>query len=274
MITGTKKRKKQGQKRIRKDKTPGPGSFRKCWLCVAHGESDGDKNRLQMKWSDELGELDWADGHADNSCPSLQGGRATVEQAAAAKKAWSMARSKRSPYLRFTKESLPGAAVEQGAPLARRSRPAHAVRHDHAAIGAANGVGNFGVDFTAAHSAESSPPPQPPLASALGSTATAAASRGADDPRADGAGADNFEVESILQSRKRSGKPFREYLVAWKGHDATANSWEPEPSLVGGARESIAAFNDAQDRQREKTARLEKLAQKKHFPNSVVLVGS
>ena len=39
----------------------GPGSQRKCRLCVVYGESEEDKARLQMKWSDDLGELDWAE---------------------------------------------------------------------------------------------------------------------------------------------------------------------------------------------------------------------
>ena len=89
--------------RGKKTKRPlGPGSQRKCWLCVVYGESEEDKARLQMKWSDDLGELDWADGHSDNWCPAV-GGRASVTQAAAAKRAWSLARSKRSPYRRFIK---------------------------------------------------------------------------------------------------------------------------------------------------------------------------
>lgn len=87
----------------KKAKRPlGPGSQRKCWLCVVYGESEEDKARLQMKWSDDLGELDWADGHSDNWCPAVDG-RASVTQAAAAKRAWSLARSKRSPYRRFIK---------------------------------------------------------------------------------------------------------------------------------------------------------------------------
>ena len=89
--------------RRKKAKRPlGPGSQRKCWLCVVYGDSEEDKARLQMNWSDDLGELDWADGHSDNWCPAVDG-RASVTQAAAAKRAWSLARSKRSPYRRFIK---------------------------------------------------------------------------------------------------------------------------------------------------------------------------
>ena len=54
-----------------------------------------------MHWNPLLGEMDWADGHTQYWCPAVLG-RPTAEQAAAAKKAWSMARSKRSPYHRFT----------------------------------------------------------------------------------------------------------------------------------------------------------------------------
>ena len=50
-----------------------PGSQRKCWLCVVYGDSEEDKARLQMNWSDDLGELDWADGHSDNLCPAVNG---------------------------------------------------------------------------------------------------------------------------------------------------------------------------------------------------------
>ena len=89
--------------RGKKAKRPlGPGSQRKCWLCVVYGDLEEDKARLQMNWSDDLGELDWADGHSDNLCPAVNG-RASVTQAAATKSAWSLARSKRSPYRRFIK---------------------------------------------------------------------------------------------------------------------------------------------------------------------------
>lgn len=76
------------------------GHNRKCWLCVAFGKTNEEKSRIQMKWNPAIDKLVWTDGHGDNFCPSLNG-RATVEQAAIAKKAWSQARSKRSPYRKY-----------------------------------------------------------------------------------------------------------------------------------------------------------------------------
>lgn len=83
------------QKRLK-----GPGTHRKCWLCVVYGKDEDEKQRIQMKWQPKLGKLVWADGHGDNFCPSLNG-RATLVQAAAAKRAWSQARSKRSEYRKY-----------------------------------------------------------------------------------------------------------------------------------------------------------------------------
>ena len=48
-----------------------------------------------------------------------------------------------------------------------------------------------------------------------------------------------FEVQRILEHRERKikhakrGRPtvYREYLVSWRGHDYSANTWEPEKNL-------------------------------------------
>lgn len=77
-----------------------PRKFRKCWLCVVYGKNDEDKARIQMKWDDPSGKMIWSDGHGDSYCPSLDG-RATPMQVADAKRAWSKARSKKSPYRKF-----------------------------------------------------------------------------------------------------------------------------------------------------------------------------
>ncbi len=52
-----------------------------------------------------------------------------------------------------------------------------------------------------------------------------------------------YEVDEILKCRK-SGR-LVEYLVAWKGYSADANSWEPAGGLTG-AKEAIALFNSNQ----------------------------
>ena len=43
-------------------------------------------------------------------------------------------------------------------------------------------------------------------------------------------GEDFFEIEKILNHRARPNVP-REFLVKWKGYDASHNTWEPEPRL-------------------------------------------
>ena len=43
-------------------------------------------------------------------------------------------------------------------------------------------------------------------------------------------GDDEWEVETILDTRKRYGK--QEFLVKWKGYPPYENSWEPEENLT------------------------------------------
>lgn len=40
---------------------------------------------------------------------------------------------------------------------------------------------------------------------------------------------EEFEVENIMDKRKRQGGT--EYLIKWLGYDATHNTWEPEENL-------------------------------------------
>jgi len=88
----------------RPKRPPGPGSRRKCWLCVVYGKSEEDKARLKMKWSDDVGELDWADGYSGDWCPAVNG-RSSMTQAAAVKRARSLSRHNHLRYRQFTTPS-------------------------------------------------------------------------------------------------------------------------------------------------------------------------
>ncbi len=50
---------------------------------------------------------------------------------------------------------------------------------------------------------------------------------------------DQFEVDSILATRKRNGR--REFLVMWKGFTKTDSTWEPEENL-GNCKEILLSF--------------------------------
>ena len=52
-------------------------------------------------------------------------------------------------------------------------------------------------------------------------------------------GEEEYEVESILDSRQRRGKI--EYLVSWKGYGPEDNTWEPAVNLTH-AKEIVAKF--------------------------------
>jgi hypothetical protein len=65
---------------------------------------------------------------------------------------------------------------------------------------------------------------------------------GLSDSASDLSDGEKFEVREILDRRKSAG--LVEYLVAWEGYSASANSWEPARSLSG-ARDAIVKFNSS-----------------------------
>ena len=56
---------------------------------------------------------------------------------------------------------------------------------------------------------------------------------------------EEFEVEQILDKRYEKGSGELWYLVKWKGHDSSANTWEPIKNLIH-CRESIKEFERKQ----------------------------
>lgn len=88
-----------------KAKRSSPTMCRKCWLCVLYGKTDIEKCRMQMRFSQHMGKLAWADGHSEHYCPSLDG-QASPEQAAAAKQAWSKSRSRKSKFHKYYVEAM------------------------------------------------------------------------------------------------------------------------------------------------------------------------
>jgi len=57
-------------------------------------------------------------------------------------------------------------------------------------------------------------------------------------------GAVEYEVESILRSRKRPGRP--QYLVKWRGHDVSESTWQSSADLKH-AQDVLAAFFRSED---------------------------
>ena len=59
----------------------------------------------------------------------------------------------------------------------------------------------------------------------------------------DAQGTPEYEVEAIIAHRQtgRHGRGAREYLVRWKGYDASEDTWEPVGNL-GNAQEIIAEY--------------------------------
>ena len=49
-----------------------------------------------------------------------------------------------------------------------------------------------------------------------------------------------FEVEKVLDSRRRKGRP--EFLIRWKGHPPEGDTWEPRSNLRN-AKESLSDFH-------------------------------
>jgi hypothetical protein len=66
---------------------------------------------------------------------------------------------------------------------------------------------------------------------------------------ADSNGDGKWEVREVLASRKRGRSP--EYLVAWKGYPPEENTWEPESSLIPGARDRLTMFQRRQQASRD-----------------------
>lgn len=60
---------------------------------------------------------------------------------------------------------------------------------------------------------------------------------------------EDWQVESILESRERKGKV--EYLISWKDWGPKFNTWEPAENLEG-CQEVLDRFNKQQEKQKEK----------------------
>jgi hypothetical protein len=56
-------------------------------------------------------------------------------------------------------------------------------------------------------------------------------------------GEENWEVESVANSRYNKKRKRVEYLVFWKGFPPEQASWEPWESLEGTAEEAIQSFH-------------------------------
>jgi len=72
-----------------------------------------------------------------------------------------------------------------------------------------------------------------------------------DENESEPADEEEFEVENILDKRKRQGGT--EYLIKWLGYDDTHNTWEPEENLGFGLQEVIGEFEA--NFERNKTSR-------------------
>lgn len=59
-----------------------------------------------------------------------------------------------------------------------------------------------------------------------------------DDDNYDGAEEKEWEVEKVMNQRKKGGK--KEYLIRWKGCKSSEDTWEPEDGIS--CPELIAAF--------------------------------
>uniref|UniRef100_A0A7S4DX17 Chromo domain-containing protein n=1 Tax=Lotharella globosa TaxID=91324 RepID=A0A7S4DX17_9EUKA len=59
-----------------------------------------------------------------------------------------------------------------------------------------------------------------------------------------------FEIECILDKRKRKGKDF--FLVKWKGYDEDHNTWEPAESFQEGFEDALADFNKRKEAEKKK----------------------